>query len=385
MRLHGKLGGVLRRLLRRKPAAAFSSVRVSLAPDGIARGRVLIAYVLEPFLDRGSARTNHTHHAECVLMAQVWRSLGYAVDVIDYRNSEFMPSVDYDYFVSARTHLERIGKRLGAGCRRVAHFDTSHFTVNNRATFQRLIDLQQRRGVSLPRSARLIESNQAAEAMDLGMVLGNAVTLATYAYAGKPLQPLSVPGIATRAARTTKRFDQCRTHFLWLGSGGLVHKGLDLVLEAFAQMPEMHLTVCGPLDQEPEFGCVYQRELALPNVRTTGWIDVTSDAFRDLAADTLGIVYPSCAEGQAGAVVNAVQAGLLPIISRESGLDVDGFGETLVRNDVATICDAVRAFAAEDDAHLAQRMDGLYHYADARHSHEAYARQYGQALAKILQ
>lgn len=357
---------------------------MSLAARGVPRGRTLIAYILEPFLADAAGSSGHTHYAESVLIARAWQSCGYDVDVIDYRNSEFAPAARYDYFVSARTHFERIGERLGPDCTRVAHFDTSHFSVNNRATFQRLIDLQQRRGVSLPNSARLIESNQAAEAMDVGMVLGNATTLATYAYAGKPLHALSVPGIAAQTTRQTKQLGRCRNRFLWLGSGGLVHKGLDLVLEAFAQMPEMHLTVCGPLAQEPDFGREYQRELGLPNVHATGWVDVTSPSFRELAGGTLGIVYPSCAEGQAGSVVNAIQAGLIPVISRESGLDVDGFGETLVRNDVATICDCVRMLAAEHDANLTHRLDALCAYAESRHSHSAYTEQYTQALAKML-
>ena len=33
----------------------------------------------------------------------------------------------------------------------------------------------------------------------------------------------------------------------------MVHKGLDLVLEAFAGMPEYHLTVCGPVAKEKDF------------------------------------------------------------------------------------------------------------------------------------
>ena len=347
---------------------------------------MLIAYILEPFLqDPGSpVSTSHTHYMESVLMARTWLAEGFAVDVIDYRNSEFVPAVTYDYFVSARKHLKRVGERLSIGCRKIAHFDTSHFAINNRAAFQRLVELQQRRGVSLPASIRLIESNEAVEAMDVGVVLGNAVTAATYAYGGKPLYGLSVPAIDQFAWTSDRRFEECRSRFLWLGSNGLVHKGLDLVLEAFAEMPDVHLTVCGPLDREPDFCRLYQRELSLPNVHPWGWIDVASRAFRELALRSLALIYPSCAEGQAGAVVNCIQVGLIPIVSRESGIDVDGFGEILPECSPAAIRSAVRSLASQSDEQLRGRTLAAVRRAEGHHSHNAYTARYRQILATII-
>jgi hypothetical protein len=47
----------------------------------------------------------------------------------------------------------------------------------------------------------------------------------------------------------------------------MVHKGLDLVLEAFARMPECQLTIVGPVRNEPEFVNVYRKELFhTPNI-----------------------------------------------------------------------------------------------------------------------
>lgn len=46
-----------------------------------------------------------------------------------------------------------------------------------------------------------------------------------------------------------------RENFLWLGSRGAVLKGLDLVLEAFARMPD--LQVSGPVEDEADFAAAY--------------------------------------------------------------------------------------------------------------------------------
>ena len=81
----------------------------------------------------------------------------------------------------------------------------------------------------------------------------------------------------------TRTSPRPRGRFLWIGSQGLVHKGLDLVLEAFARMPDLHLTVCGPIREEPAFEAAFRRELyATPNIETLGWVDIASPAFADL-------------------------------------------------------------------------------------------------------
>ncbi len=41
------------------------------------------------------------------------------------------------------------------------------------------------------------------------------------------------------------------------------------------------------------------------------------------------IVFPSCAEGMSGSVINGMTQGLIPICSPEAGVDLDDFGFTL--------------------------------------------------------
>ncbi len=360
---------------------------VSLPAIGTPRkGNVLLAYILEPFLRQpGEAVSSaHTHHIESLLMAKAWQDLGYTVDVIDYRNGEFAPRSRYDFFVSARTNLEPIAARLNPDCVKIAHLDTSHFAFNNHATHGRLLALQERRGVSVPGSMRLVEANRAMECADYGVVLGNDVTAATYRYANKPLFLLNVPSAVEFPRPDTKDFIACRNSFLWFGSGGMVHKGLDVTLEAFAAMPDMRLTICGPISAEPEFERLYRRELCeTANIRTVGWVDVAGPEFSRVLAACVGVVYPSCAEGQAGSVVTCMRAGLLPVVSKETGLDVGDFGWTVKDTSVDEICRTIRLIAGLDPAELATRARRAWDYAAAHHSHEGYLRDYRRVIEQI--
>lgn len=42
-----------------------------------------------------------------------------------------------------------------------------------------------------------------------------------------------------------KSISSSRRNFLWFGSVGLIHKGLDIVIDAFKELPDLSLNVYG--------------------------------------------------------------------------------------------------------------------------------------------
>lgn len=362
---------------------------VSLRTARALQGNVLLAYIVEPFLLEGEEPPSqaHTHHTESLLIAEAFLNRGYNVDVIDYRNRSFQPTKDYRFFVSARTNFAELAQRLNSGCVKIAHLDTAHFLFNNAAAYRRVLELQQRRGVTTT-SLRVIEHNFAVEHADYLTMLGNEFTESTYSYAGKPLFRLPVPTPNLYPPCYDKDFGRCKKRFLWLGSGGLVHKGLDLVLEAFSALPEHHLTVCGPLDdpEESEFRRAYHRELfETPNIHAVGWVDVSSQSFIDITRDCSALVYPSCSEGQAGSVITCLQAGLVPVISYQSGVDVGDFGLMLNECSREEIKNTIMRLSSTPDPELQEMSLKAYEYARAKHTGEAYLKEFMNVIRTIEQ
>lgn len=375
--------------IKRAPAAVrdVTGEVVELKAPGPARGSVLISYIIQPFLLKADdpLLKTHTHFSESVIMAETYRSLGYDVDIIDYRNAAFLPQKDYALFTGARTNFARIADRLGPGCLKIAHLDTAHWLYNNHASYERGLALLQRRGVTVG-GMRTVEFNLAVEYADCAVVKdGNGFASGTYGYARKPLFASVTPSASAAPWRQDKDFDRCRRSFLWLGSGGLVHKGLDLTLEAFAGLSDVHLYVCGPVEEERHFARVYERELyRLPNIHTLGWIDVTAPAFADIAARCIGVVYPSCAEGMAGSVVNCLQAGLLPLVSYQSGIAVEGFGTTLRESSVEEIREAVQETAELPVTAVKEQSRSAWEYARQRLTAECFAAEYRTIVGRII-
>jgi len=164
---------------------------------------------------------------------------------------------------------------------------------------------------------------------------------------------------------------------MWLGSSGTVHKGLDLVLEAFSLMPDYHLYVCGLIDSESDFSEEYQNELYhTQNIHTIGWIDVSSQEFLTIVKQCVGLIYPSCSEGQSGSVVQSLHAGLIPIVSYQSGVTVDGFGIILMQCTIDEIQEAISSLSSLSAEKLQEMAKRSWEYANTYHTRENFSKEY---------
>ncbi len=383
--LRSELRRITQKLLR-KARRVDEQVVTLEPPAGSPRGDVLFSYVIDPFLLRpGQAiPTTHTHFWESRTMARTFVELGFRVDAISWTNLGFVPPRDYDFIIDVRLNLERLAPlQPSAVC--VLHTDTAHYTCNNPAQERRLQALAKRRGTAI-RPQRMLPSNRAAESADCITLLGNEFTQGTYRFAGKPIFriPISVP--FTYPWPEGKDFAAVRRRFLWFGSGGLVHKGLDLVLEAFAGMPDFHLTVCGPIRRERDFEREYFRELyQTPNIRTLGWVDVGAPEFQQLARECLGVVYPSCAEGGGGSVVTCMHAGLIPVVNDEVSVDVDASrGMPLAECSIEQIRETVAELAERGARELEERARNAWSFARAHHTKDRFREEYRRFAASLV-
>lgn len=360
---------------------------LSLKPKGRSQGDVLVSYFQEPFQPScdPSVLNTHSRYWESFQVAQTFLDLGYSVDVIDWRNRVFTPTKPYVVLIDPRDNVERLAPLVPKDCIKVFYIDVAHTLFNSRAEMDRMFALQQRRGVTL-KLRRFEYPNFGIEYADCGTMLGNDFTLRTFDYAKKPIYKIPMTPAMLFPWEDTKNYETCRRNFLWFGSYGLVHKGLDLVLEAFAQMPDCQLTICGPIANEPDFVAAYERELYhTPNIRTLGWVDVTGQKFREIVNSCAGFVYASSSEGQAGAVVTCMHAGLIPLITVECGVDIpSGAGTVLADCSIETIKQAVRNLAACPSEQLREMSRANWEFARAHYTRDQYAKTYREIAKQLL-
>jgi hypothetical protein len=377
-----RLRGVERRRIALAPAGPAA------ARSGAPLGRVLLSYVVDPFLARDEASISyaHTQDWECFAMARVWRELGFAVDVIHWTNATWRPAREYDVLVDPRRNLERLAPLVGARCVKIFHAETAHWATNDAAQRERLDALAARRGRRLAR-LRLVGENRGIETADCAVVLGNEWTLASYRPFGKPLHRVPLSNAFEYPSPAGKELDAARGRFLWFGGVGFVHKGLDLALEAIAGESGLALEVAAPLDREPDFAALYERELVrTPNVRALGWLDVASPRFLEVANRNAAILFPSCSEGGGGSVVTGMHAGLVPVATAAASVDFDaGEGVRIEAGTVEAVRAACRSLADRPASELAALAVGAWRRARATHTRARFAADYRAAAIAILE
>jgi len=346
-----------------------------------------LAYPFHVHPDRLKS-AGHSNAAQAVDIARALNRLGYVVDIADWLDSTFVPTEHYDVFFGMHYNFGRLLPYMGESTVKIYYGTGSYWAHEMAAEQDRIEDLKRRRGTEIKLPIRLGE-NDWVQVADAVIVVGNEFTASTY----RPHNPMVFP-IDNYALLTTppdlehKDFLTARRNFLAFPSTGLLHKGLDLILEVFAALPDVDLWVCGPLESAAEQGFIriYRRELFhTTNIHPIGWTDIYSRRFGQLTDKCAFVVLPSCAEGMPGGVLNCMGRGMIPLVSREAAIDTDGCGITLPESSVNTIRQVVCEMAdtsPEVCRHMAQEA---YSQASTRYSPDSFRRNIERILARILE
>lgn len=352
---------------------------------GTSEGTVALSYLTAPFRTPGSHTAwGHTNWGECRAMAQAWCDAGFQVEVVDHKDRKYRPSPHTTVAIDIHHNLERWEPTLDSSCKKILHATGAHWLTQNAAELIRLENLKNRREVALL-PQRQSAPNRGPETADAITILGNAFTAESFHYANKPVERIPISSAYSFSWRTDRNWEEARRRFLWVGSFGMVHKGLDLLLEAFASMPDFQLTVCGRPEKEPDFWRAYEKELTqTPNIRLEGWMDLNSPRFEEIRSTHGQIISASCSEGGGGAVIHGMHAGLLPVVTRETSVDVGNFGQLIEHGTVDDVRRAVSLCAQADPGTMESRAHAAWEYARTHHTLEAFTESYRAFCHRLL-
>ena len=358
---------------------------VRLLPQGPSRGTVVLGYIFWPFKegwDSPKAR-GHTNAFEVVTIAETYRQLGYAVDVIEYHNRTYVPPTDTCLAIDIEGQFERWDACLSKTCKRITHATGAHWLLANQGELSRLAAIRDRKGV-------VLRSRRHTHPLDNGgedeiVVLGNEYTMNSFTFAKKPIARIPISSAYEFEWPQERNFSEAKKNFLWVASYGMVHKGLDLVLEAFAQMPELSLTICARPEKEPDFFRLYEKELLhTPNIHARGWVDMASPEFKEIARTHASTIYPSCSEGGGGSVIHCMHAGMVPLCTYEASVDLNDFGMLIKNGTIEAVMDTARVFAALSDQEVQQRAEASYEHVRKHHTRDRFRENYSKFALDVL-
>jgi len=349
------------------------------------RGSVVISYLTWPFREGWNSpkARGHTNAYEVLEMASSFQELGFRVEICDWDNTEYTPPSDCRIAIDIHGNLERWDTILPKECLRVLHVTGPHWLSYNKGELERIAAIRDRKKVVL-KPRRQVAASRAIEVADRATVLGNQYTIDTFGFAGKPFTRIPISSAYEFPWPEDRHIQSAKRKFLWVGSFGMVQKGLDLVLEAFSQMPELELTVCGRPEKEEDFFKLYESLLMdAQNIHLHGWIDMASDEFINISKTHAAVIYPGSGEGGAGSVIHCMHAGMVPICTKMASIDLMDFGLLIESGTVEAVKSAAKNFASKTDQEVQERARKSYDHVRRVHTREEFSKNY-RSFAKNL-
>ena len=226
--------------VQKKIAFIFDNHRriIRVNPRVFSRGCVAISYLSWPFregLDSPRMR-GHTNAFEVSAMAESFLELGYRVEICDYDNTHYKLPADCVVAIDIHSNLERWHRESKSPRHFILHATGTHWLQLNNAELERLESLRNRKGFALKPRRQAAVSNS-VEFADKIVVLGNEFTVKSWEFSNKPITRIPISSAYDFEWPESRDFSKAKRRFVWVGSYGMVHKGLDLVLDAFSGMP----------------------------------------------------------------------------------------------------------------------------------------------------
>jgi len=257
----------------------------------------LISYVSDPY--RNKVNLSHTNSFESMEIGKALNEAGFNVDIVDYDYEGKIDFSGYNLIFGFGDPLVNSFYNRRKKLITVYYGTGMHLHTQNINTLNRVREVFEKKGIWLPGSGRIVDKSWSIQTTlaDAMILLGNGEVTKTYIpyFKGKIFNiPASFFNVIDfDQIISGKDFNKAKKHFLWFGSSGLIHKGLDLLLDVFSKREDIHLHICGPLEGEPAFIKTYSNELFnSSNIHYHGFVLLNSALFKELLQKCAFVIFP---------------------------------------------------------------------------------------------
>lgn len=341
--------------------------------------RVLISYTTSP-LERDTEQIiTHTNYIVSLEIIKSFIEFGYSIDLLhclDERHNSVIKRKRYDVVFGFGEPFYRAALQNPQAIKIV--FLTESCPDFSFMHEQERIDYYYQRHnkkVPIKRSGKYLKKRDVIIA-DYGILHGNYFTLSTYSKLQDKIYLHGNIGLINPNFVFIKRnFLKTRNNFVWFGSDGAIHKGLDILIDVFNQLPNYNLYICGlnPLEKR-------LFKIKTQNIHDMGFIDVKSDSFIQLVNSCSYVILPSCSEGIASSILTCMNHGLIPIVTRQCGIDIQEWGFYLEDYHIEYVKDRIKTCT-----NLEPEILEIYHKKVFEYSRKNFnINKYSYSLRKIL-
>jgi len=346
-----------------------------LGYDGSDKKRVLISYLTDMLEHSLLNYKYNTNRHECLVVIKLFLDLGYIVDVVSCTDREFKPNYNYDVVFGFGFPF-----RKTPAPERILYVTEAHPDFSLEQETKRVLNYNKfnSKKVKISRSLKYYipsDFELATSIINLGELnrkfISKKVSTSIYT--------VMVTGIYSESYRWDKSNDGIK-RFICLTSNGVIHKGIDLLVDYFNNTSENVELIIAGITSKQELNLVYQRNKKIKFIER---IDVREKDFFNLVNKSQFIINTSCSEGCSTAVLTGLRYGLIPVITE--ACNIEAHFKITIENDLKLgVKNAiVKACALSFDA-LKGISQELYEEANESFTLKNYQLNMGGILNKIL-
>jgi glycosyltransferase involved in cell wall biosynthesis len=359
------------------------------------KGHALLYYktfqfVLENrFVDLRKSSIAYTSNWEEVEIARVLNRLGFWVDIVDRSiDRDFMPENKYDIFIgngagNSGKYYAKYAKHLTKAVR-LFYANGPEPALGNKLQQERYVNFNQRHpNYEMPflRMITEVDIHESMEYTDGILCFGNEFSINSYKKFNKPIFQI-IPSSSSALTTDIGYFkEKDRRKFLYFGGAGNLVKGVDLIIEAFDELPNVDLYICAPYEEE--FNTFYKHSLEKDNIHYLGFIDVGGPVFDELTQKCGYQLFLSSSEGTSTAVITCMRRGLIPVVTYETGVDVDDFGYLVQDLSIEAIRNKIIELSELPKKEFNDRTVKTY-IASQKYTEDAFSKNYENMILKAI-
>lgn len=281
--------------------------------------RVLLCYLdLVSSNIRLETNPTHTNFSELNLIIRSLINLDCRVDVCSFYAEgidEIINRREYDVIIGCG-EVYRKATSSHVDAKKVLYLTENPYHISYQAEITRIKYFTERTGkkTKLYRSGNLYK-NEDLYNSDAIICLGEPKHLEEYK---KQVNHITPTGLYNDKYSFSFEKKDVKNFIVFSGNG-VVHKGIDLLVEVFKNHEDWNLFICGN-GVEEQFKRLHVK-YKYPNIQYLGYVDVSSDLFIKLVDESVYCLLPSCSEASATSLLTCMRHGVIPITTHSNGMD----------------------------------------------------------------
>jgi glycosyltransferase involved in cell wall biosynthesis len=345
--------------------------------------RILICYKSYGFFTNFTENVGRTLHFEIYRIVKVFTQLGFVVDIVDCCDTTLVNRIKYTHYhlIFGFGEVFYQMTNLQPQAESILYMTEQHPIFSLREENKRIEYYYKRHNklIKLSRSGLFYKLHHLEKSYSAVITLGDSSSLFNNYKNVYNIFPTGI--INKKFIFNTDKHKNSRNHFLWLGSTGVIHKGLDILVDIFSKRNDIILHICGLSVKERKLIKIPIKE----NIKEYGFIDVKSELFLKITNSCSYIILPSCSEAFSTAVVTGMLHGLIPVVTKNIGFDSLADKIILLEDYSVEYIDAIITKLIEKPLNDLQKMSSnLYSFASENFNLDAFENKFYNIITEIL-